>query len=163
MRLLRSALGPGNAAADGAAEGPLAAYMDPSARLQLQPDGGAKRAARKVAAPVPDEAVPPLRVNEALAGGAGGAYFGSRAFRAAALGAAVGVVARAAEVFGGVPALPEVLAPARAALEALGSEGGLPAVRANPKCHGHAALCVWAVWDAALTALEHWPLHKPPS
>ena len=130
IRLLRSALGPGNASPDGAAEGPAAAYIHPSARLHLGRDNNSKasgsRAARKEAAQAGE--VQPLRMSAVLAGGAGDACFGTREFRAGALGAAIGVVVRAAEVFGGVPALPEVLAPARAALEALGAEEGLPEV-----------------------------------
>jgi hypothetical protein len=97
---------------------PSAPHMGPGTWLQL---GGSKG----------DKSfpVPPLRLTQALGSDPADAYFGSAGFRAAALAAAFGLVGRAAQVFAGVPSLPEVLAPAQAALEALGSVPGLPKAR----------------------------------
>ena len=102
----------------------------PSDRKWLLPEGGWQRAGQGAGA-----AVAPLDVRVTLGGAPGGAenaYFGSDAFRASALAAALGLSRRAAEVFGGAPALPELLAPAAAALRALGG-AGLPQARARAR------------------------------
>lgn len=71
--------------------------------------------------------VAPLEVGAAVGTAPGDAYFGSDAFRASALAAAMALPARAAQVFGRAAALPELLAPAAKALRALGA-AGLPQV-----------------------------------
>lgn len=108
VRLLRSAAQQGGAQQQ---QGDASAsHMPPGTWLQL----GAKQGAKP-------GLVQPLRLTKALSSEPNDAYFGSSEFRASALAAAMGLVARAAQVFAGVPFLPEVLAPAQAALEALGA------------------------------------------
>ncbi len=118
---------PANAPASAAAEPDPAG--PPPEHKWLLPEGGWRRAGQGAGA-----AVPPLDVRIALGGGpdSAEAYFGSDGFRASALAAALGLARRAGEVFGGAPALPELLAPACAALCALGG-AGLPQARARAR------------------------------
>lgn len=76
--------------------------------------------------------VMPLEVGAALGAAPGDAYFGSDAFCASALAAAMALPVRAAQVFGKAAALPELLAPAARALRALGA-AGLPQVSSVPE------------------------------
>ena len=119
LRLLRSALPPEQARQQQQQQ------EDPHAPGTWLHLAGCKNGRAAAAPPVQ-----PLQLTRALGSAPGDAYFGSGGFRASALAAAMGLVARAAELFGGIPSLPEMLAPAQAALEALGSSApGLPEVR----------------------------------
>lgn len=95
----------------------------PPAPKWLLPEGGWACAASGAAG------VAPLEPARALASGPDDAeYFASHGFRASALAAAMALTRRAADVFAAAAALPELLAPACAALRALGA-AGLPHVR----------------------------------
>lgn len=95
----------------------------PPAPKWLLPEGGWACAASGAAG------VASLEPARALASGPDDAdYFASDGFRASALAAAMALTRRAADVFAAAAALPELLAPACAALRALGA-AGLPQVR----------------------------------
>ena len=124
VRALRCAT-PDQAARPASARNP-APERDPAAPKWLLPAGGWGCADLGSG-----RGVPPLEVGAALATAPGDAYFGSDAFRASALAAAMALLVRAAQVFGKAAALPELLAPAARALRALGA-AGLPQVSRMP-------------------------------
>ena len=137
VRVLRCAM-PNEAAVAGSASArnpaPEPDPAAPPAPQWLLPAGGWSRADLGLR-----HRVLPLEVGAALGTAPGDAYFGSDAFRASALAAAMALPARAAQVFGKAAALPELLAPAARALRALGA-AGLPQVGCVPKLRLHLGL-----------------------